>query len=1757
MILWLMSALVASTVARVNDKKMNVDRMTDQALWQAVDSCFERSLPRSAEPYLAEIKRRASDQKDMRAMMKAIDKEIQINAERWETIDNEHKYLDNEIAKAWSPMAEMLLLRRADFSDTAVLDRIFTDEMARHKAVEAVDSSSLIVDMSLYDYAMLMANSNSHVHESMLIERWQQMAGKTGSEISEMLILLTRISRSYGDKAEALVDAAKRRANMPQSKMLADYAEAILHFKNATYKADDIDISNKEREKSIEILRRIVANQEVAPRVAKEAKSMLDDILRPQATLSVENNALPKRSVPVSLESQNIDSLKISVYRYFVGIDVDKVKPVYEQEYVVKEQKAKVLLQSNSFELPSLELGHYLVVARAEDKKFSIVNVQVTDIKPFHANTNRESIVAVVSATTGAPLSGVNINGSNADENGMLVASSKFGHNINNFNIVNGKDHYTTWYSFYGDNSQPSKTRKYSLLTDRKIYRPGQTIEFKVYVYDATSESLSAQAGRQLKITLRSHNWREICSVDVVSNSLGTASGKIVIPEEVDLGQSTLCISEGHNFQHSIGLRIEEYKRTGNNIAFNPLNGAWLLGDTVVIGGVCTMADGKTIAGARVVMSIDNEVRDTLTTDSDGRFEYAIKDNSREYCFVEAKMTDLAGETTTAGISIHLDREGSRVDMGIDRHVFTTAENVSISLNSHNTNNRPYRSDVALCVKDESGKVLKELQLSVDSLLKVDLGKFADEGDYIINISYKTLGSQRRREKDRTDELMFSIVNSNDGPSKTKCEIYVDAPKSFSEGTRVAMRIGTGLENAHAMVLAEWGNAFIMKRYVDLSKEIKTIQIDVPEIKRSFQQMHVHIQIVKDGIVYRQDLRLNSLGVKDMRFEMKLASWRDKSVPGAKEKWTLTLPSELKDKETELVASMYDSRLDRLVSNVWDQTYSPFQKLPLYSHLSVDVMRNNLTYHYKNDGIRKYGYSPYSVYDFNAIIRLLHIDTYRHAYYNSVNDFIMMRATGASKMAMPVAEESADMEMEVMEIHDDKAVVENDAAEVETVAEEQSDESADQMRSDFRETVFFYPHLKADDSGAYTVEFELPDNVTTYRFRAVAHDAQMHSGHAEASLVVTKPLTVKAWLPRTVTEGDTIDVAMSVSADKSLIGDEAIKANLEIDVEHNLISSDALQTRWRIVVPFGVDKLSLKFSASSGNFVDGEIHEIPVRKRYQEVAESEPFMLFDAGQYDMANPFIGRPAQKQQLSFSYNPNAWAEILRSLPYIYNLPFESADTYLGHVESSAIAILLKQRMDVKSLIAKGSDAFDEKHELDKNSPWQLFNAYQLQHDKDVIEMLSGQNAERRLANGLRKLRKLQLADGSFAWCPGMDGSEYLTYTITETLGTLVRFGMLKSEDVSSILAKSRTFVEQDIAKSIREWRKEKKDNKNAELYFDHDMLYELYALSCIGALRNPTSDVAEALKHIPSARKLSDPMSKLLAALVYNRIGKLDEAQLLVQSVCENLVRPDDQTAHISLAGGNWWMNDVHVHSMLVIAMNEVGVEQVAGDQKRVMNWMIKEKRTTHWNNTQTTSRAVLALLTQCTDNRSTDVVRYDNAEMSVDAYCNLPLDETTTHIVIEKQGTVASWGSWKRTALVPLDEMAESGSDDIRISRTLSGGRNVGDKVTITLVVTTSTDMDFVRISDWRAASFEPTDQLSGYRGWWFWHSHDAVPYYYSPMDESVSFFISRLPRGTHKFSYECVITNGGEMSGGYADVESLYAEGFNAHSEGCRIKIGK
>lgn len=84
------------------------------------------------------------------------------------------------------------------------------------------------------------------------------------------------------------------------------------------------------------------------------------------------------------------------------------------------------------------------------------------------------------------------------------------------------------------------------------------------------------------------------------------------------------------------------------------------------------------------------------------------------------------------------------------------------------------------------------------------------------------------------------------------------------------------------------------------------------------------------------------------------------------------------------------------------------------------------------------------------------------------------------------------------------------------------------VRQDFRTTAFFSAVALTNDGGRATVTVRLPDNITTYRVFAVAVGEDDRAGSAESTFVATRPLVVRAALPRFVRPGDTFTAGAAI-----------------------------------------------------------------------------------------------------------------------------------------------------------------------------------------------------------------------------------------------------------------------------------------------------------------------------------------------------------------------------------------------------------------------------------------------------------------------------------------------------------------------------------------------------------------------------------------------------------------------------------------------------
>jgi uncharacterized protein YfaS (alpha-2-macroglobulin family) len=108
---------------------------------------------------------------------------------------------------------------------------------------------------------------------------------------------------------------------------------------------------------------------------------------------------------------------------------------------------------------------------------------------------------------------------------------------------------------------------------------------------------------------------------------------------------------------------------------------------------------------------------------------------------------------------------------------------------------------------------------------------------------------------------------------------------------------------------------------------------------------------------------------------------------------------------------------------------------------------------------------------------------------------------------------------------------------------------------------------------------------------------------------------------------------------------------------------------------------------------------------------------------------------------------------------------------------------------------------------------------------------------------------------------------------------------------------------------------------------------------------------------------------------------------------------------------------------------------------------------------------------------------------------------------------------------------------------------VGDKIVVRLKVSSPEERSYIRLRDYFPANLENGKSLSGsrfYEGTWMCETQN---------DQYKSFYIEQLKKGTTQFEYTLFATLEGVCRGGYAEVESTFAEEFDAHTGSASVEV--
>ncbi|MEZ7891650.1 MAG: alpha-2-macroglobulin family protein [Candidatus Wallbacteria bacterium] len=466
---------------------------------------------------------------------------------------------------------------------------------------------------------------------------------------------------------------------------------------------------------------------------SSNCRALINNIKQKAISLKSERTALINTKSKLTVSYKNIDSVTVRIYRDDWGRYIENTENSFEWfndeqlyafigkkheiEWTVPLEPTKDYKERNiQIDVPELKAGLYRVIASyKKDFSRNENTVQhcplwVNNISLIVRNRDNGTEGYVLDSLNGVPVKAATLKAYyvrdykirryevlstvTTDENGYFLFKKNSKTERHNGFIIYASDNkggeFIDWNNNYSGERYNEPVRQQTFFfTDRAIYRPGQTINFKGICISADTDKKNYEVLKNHYVTVhyRDVNYQEIASAKFKTNDFGSFSGTFTAPSGRLMGAMTISSEFPSG---SCTIRVEEYKRPKFTVEVKIPEESYRLNDKVKIMGEAMAYTGAPIDGAmvkyRVVrqpklpawwgyfwhrggMSFDVSASQEIDngkikTGADGKFEIeftAKPDNSipkeSEPTFIytiSADVTDSAGETRSDQKSIRL-----------------------------------------------------------------------------------------------------------------------------------------------------------------------------------------------------------------------------------------------------------------------------------------------------------------------------------------------------------------------------------------------------------------------------------------------------------------------------------------------------------------------------------------------------------------------------------------------------------------------------------------------------------------------------------------------------------------------------------------------------------------------------------------------------------------------------------------------------------------------------------------------------------------------------------------------------------------------------------------------------------------------------------------------------------------------------------------------------------------------------------------------
>lgn len=1318
----------------------------------------------------------------------------------------------------------------------------------------------------------------------------------------------------------------------------------------------------------------------------------------------------------------------------------------------------------------------YYVVDRVNGRPIPNVNIL---LKHYRWHQDRYIEEDAVQGTTSRQ--GECILTPNSNENRHLLFFNK------------GKDEFLfadDWSFSYRYHPQKRSATNVDLFTDRSIYRPGQTVHFNAIAYHQDEHSVSVAEGQLLEVYLYGANGKELAVKSIFTNEFGSASGSFKLPTEALNGHFSIRTKS----MGSVHFMVEDYKMPGFEISVAESSEEMNFGDTVRLTGEVKAYAGYSLPNAQVayvitrikhpwmrrsIVAFSKQVAAGNTmTDLQGQFQVEfipVKELVTDVFQLEAYryqieliVTDASGETHQTTHSIFVGDISIKIQAEVPDLIERNSP-VSVSISTLNLNNKlipkmiHYRVEKLNLTTDFYEQMTDDSETESTGIVLT--GTMNSTGKSLIlnpaewkNGLYQLIATTLdSRGHEITSTHRFIVYDHKLRRPPLPVQAWLPTSEiTANKGERVSIDFGSSYKNLRVLYEVLVGDSVITSKWIGVNGKIRTFKIP---FKNSFQNgFTVHFTFMKNEQLVRKQVNVRPL-VPERKLTPHFSVFRGAILPGSTEKWTISIPEVAATLiPAELMVSIYDASLDQIQPHQWYFNPIPSPIFPFSSAMGsmLNEQQTNIEHYRKEDQ-----HIPEFKRAFLKIWEVQFGNRWHGTIFSrSVSDNLIVRGAKQSMASTEILEEESDSPLFMI------------------LEDNYQSPPHIQYRSLFNETALFRSQLVTDSLGEAHFTFTIPEQLTRWKIKILAHNNQLMSGISDTVFVTSQPLTARMHLPRFVRTGDRWVMSSTISN----LSDETLTIKVQPEIKDNinevsLLEENSQQTivlapgtsetlSWEANSPATAGWMESRISATgmtlAGYFTDGEQREVPVLSDEILITHTQPLLIRDKSESTFSMEAITSAAQLSELTavhleFSANPISYA--IQALPAMAKPTTEnSLDLFGAWYANSMINQLMEKHPYLRSMLKEwyhaGEDDDSKISPLERNqelknvllesTPWVVQAAGETSQQQQWKAFLENERPKNQIEKYWQQLSERQLPSGGFAWQTGMAENRWLTQWILLKMSGISTDEQF--EEQQTTLRKGLEYLDGCIVKDYLETTQKVKKYAATRTITPLQLQYLVLRSNYNSISMSPATFKAFNYyqTQIIQYQQQFSLYEKAMAAIFLARTNHEEQAGKLLRSLLRESVQSADKGMYwpSRRAGPSWHERPIGLHVVLMEAFSSMpGYEKELEEMKL---WLLLQKQTQRWEDPVSTLDAVNQLLKKVDsiwsqntyDILSGDILLASTKGIRGIGYVKRSLDVTQlpTELKIQRSTDLptnstmnTAWGAVYWQSILPMANVKSSGS----------------------------------------------------------------------------------------------------------------------------------